>query len=443
MRPHKMIRLYAFALLAISPGLLVWQHYGMNRVLRIDGNSSYRIDLVDDRGSGGKTTSTLTREGGRLILDSQIAEGFAWPFAEIDISLAKAPASVNLSGYDELHTQIEYQSPGSRQVRLFLRNYDPAYSKVDDTTTWKLNQVDFVPKAGGELKILPLRNFTVTTWWIADHKIPVEHAGQDLRHIPLIGISTPGTLEPGHHRIIIDYLEFRGKWATREQVALGLAGLWMISTLLFLAIDLRQARRKLRQSFRREKDLQELTRALKLENKSIGDMARRDPLTGIRNRAGILDELFYEAEKAHLTKEPLAILFADADHFKAVNDQFGHDVGDQVLAQIAREMDRMVRRSDYLVRWGGEEFVLLCPSTDLFAAERLADKIRQQIESCTWPQGLKITISLGVTTLGREPIPEALKRADRALYDAKKQGRNRVIVLPSWNPDQGDPDTQA
>ena len=181
------------------------------------------------------------------------------------------------------------------------------------------------------------------------------------------------------------------------------------------------------------------TASPELSSSPIGEMARRDPLTGIRNRAGILDELFHEAEQAHRSGQPLAILLADVDHFKAVNDQCGHDAGDQVLCRIAQEMNRMVRKSDYLVRWGGEEFVLLCPATNLAAAQRLAEKLRQRLEKVSWPEGLRVTLSVGVTILGQEPIPQALKRADRALYDAKAQGRNCVVVLAPPIPDSERP----
>jgi len=438
-RSGRMIRLYALGLLVISPGLLVWQRFGMNRVLRIDAESPQRILLIDDSSSGGRTKASILRQGGQLVLDAQIAAGFAWPFAEMDISLADHPPGIDLSRYDELRIKVDYQAPGDRQLRIFIRNFDPAYSDPKEPNTWKLNEVDFTPALGGEIKTIPLLNFSVTNWWITEHQVPVEHAALDMRHVPLIQISTPGNLELGHHRVAIDYLEFRGKWIDREKLALGIAGLWMASTMLLLFLDLRRARRRLRQSYRREIELKELTEALQLENKAIGEMARRDPLTGIRNRAGILDELFHEAEQAHRSGQPLAILLADVDHFKAVNDQCGHDAGDQVLCRIAQEMNRMVRKSDYLVRWGGEEFVLLCPATNLAAAQRLAEKLRQRLEKVSWPEGLRVTLSVGVTILGQEPIPQALKRADRALYDAKAQGRNCVVVLAPPIPDSERP----
>jgi len=429
MRPGRIIRLYAVGLLVISPGLLLWQHYGMNHILRIDASSPLRIACVDDSSSQGRSRSVFSRRNGQLVMDAQIEPGFAWPFAELDISLTDQPPGLDLSKFDELRIKVDYEGPGSRQLRIFIRNFDPSYSDPREPNTWKLNEADIIPIEGGELKTIPLRNFSVTNWWITDHHVPVELAAQDMRHVPLIQISTPGTLETGHHLIVIDFLELKVKWVSREKLALAIAALWMTSTVLLLLLDLRYARRRLRQSFKRERELEELTQALQLENRTIGDLARRDPLTGIRNRAGILDELLHEAEQAHRSGNPLAILMADVDHFKAVNDRCGHDVGDQVLCRIAQEMDAMVRKSDYLVRWGGEEFVLLCPATEPSAAQGLAEKIRQRLEQCDWPEGLRVTISVGVTILGQEPIPEALKRADRALYAAKDRGRNCVVVL--------------
>jgi diguanylate cyclase (GGDEF)-like protein len=105
-------------------------------------------------------------------------------------------------------------------------------------------------------------------------------------------------------------------------------------------------------------------------------------------------------------------------------------VGDQVLQQFAFSVDSLIRKSDYLIRWGGEEFVVICPGTPLESAERLAEKIRRTLESSSWPMDIPLTASLGVTTLGAEPISASLKRADTALYAAKGRGRNRVTSLP-------------
>ncbi|RME09310.1 MAG: GGDEF domain-containing protein, partial [Aquificota bacterium] len=114
--------------------------------------------------------------------------------------------------------------------------------------------------------------------------------------------------------------------------------------------------------------------------------------------------------------------------FKAINDTYGHLVGDEVLKEATREVKKVLRKSDIFGRWGGEEFLILLPMTsEPFAP---AEKIRQTIEGCELCKGLKITLSLGATTYrDGDSMDSMLARADRALYKAKQQGKNRTVVL--------------
>jgi diguanylate cyclase (GGDEF)-like protein len=125
----------------------------------------------------------------------------------------------------------------------------------------------------------------------------------------------------------------------------------------------------------------------------------------------------------------MAVVFVDIDHFKQINDRHGHDAGDEVLRRFATVIRNVVRSSDKLVRWGGEEFLLLCPDTTRDHATTMAEKLRGALPAQAWPHGLRVTSSFGVTSLKpEEDIGAAIKRADGALYVAKANGRNRVEV---------------
>jgi diguanylate cyclase (GGDEF)-like protein len=127
--------------------------------------------------------------------------------------------------------------------------------------------------------------------------------------------------------------------------------------------------------------------------------------------------------------EEMAVVFMDIDHFKRINDQHGHDTGDEVLKRFVTVIRGEVRASDRLVRWGGEEFLLLCPETDVAHAVTMVQKLRAALSMREWPHGLHVTSSFGVTSLKPdEDFGEAIKRADGALYVAKSNGRNRVEV---------------
>jgi diguanylate cyclase (GGDEF)-like protein len=160
--------------------------------------------------------------------------------------------------------------------------------------------------------------------------------------------------------------------------------------------------------------------------------ALTDPLTGIGNRAAMQSSGWSQIELAHRHELPLSLLLIDIDHFKRINDTYGHAKGDAVLKLLARTVARATRRSDHVFRYGGEEFVVLLGHTDLAGAEIMAERIRilvagsrdlhREIEE-------GVTVSVGVGTLRAQDTLETLcERADRALYLAKRGGRNRVVA---------------
>ena len=175
--------------------------------------------------------------------------------------------------------------------------------------------------------------------------------------------------------------------------------------------------------------IDERTKELLVVNKKLEEMAHVDSLTGAYNR-----RYFYEISKKLLSftkreKKPLSIAMIDIDKFKDVNDTYGHDVGDEVLKVLVNEIKNNIRESDVFVRYGGEEFILLLPNTDLEHALVITQKLRTIIESCQKVDGLKFTISIGVAAFidSKDNIESLVKKADEALYEAKNSGRNRVV----------------
>jgi diguanylate cyclase (GGDEF)-like protein len=161
-------------------------------------------------------------------------------------------------------------------------------------------------------------------------------------------------------------------------------------------------------------------------------MAYTDPLTQAYNRASFDDSVKREMSLAARNAKNLSIIFLDIDHFKHINDHYGHDCGDFTLASIAKRIKENLRGSDMLFRIGGEEFVILLNGTDMAGAELLAERIRASIEHHILAFGMetiKITVSLGVSTLLKDDGADTfIKRADAAMYKAKKAGRNRVML---------------
>jgi diguanylate cyclase len=176
-----------------------------------------------------------------------------------------------------------------------------------------------------------------------------------------------------------------------------------------------------------------LTEAAVAENESrLQMLAGTDGLTGLANRRQFLRSLGHESERARREGRQLSVAIVDVDHFKRINDQHGHDIGDQALVHLASHLRALVRPYDVLARIGGEEFALLLPDTHLREAVAVTERFRGTLAGSALlidGRPSTLTVSVGVAQLGRhESVDDWLRRADQALYSAKHEGRNRVRV---------------
>lgn len=194
----------------------------------------------------------------------------------------------------------------------------------------------------------------------------------------------------------------------------------LVATMVIVVSVLTGRMNELRRTLHRQKS--ELAVALT----RIQDLAIRDELTGLPNRRHIITLL--ESEIPH---RPLCLALLDLDRFKGINDTYGHAAGDEVLRRLAAGAQSLLRPTDVLARWGGEEFLLLLPQTTLPQAHTLLDSFRTHAEGWAIAYGatnLQITFSAGLVELGcREHYRHAIERADALLYQAKSEGRNRVV----------------
>ena len=160
--------------------------------------------------------------------------------------------------------------------------------------------------------------------------------------------------------------------------------------------------------------------------------AQKDPLTGINNRAAMDSALTREIEMARRHRTPLSLIVMDIDKFKSINDTYGHTTGDEIIKAFTKVVDGIIRKTDMLFRYGGEEFVVIMSNTGRDGSMLLAERIRRGIErmEVLVPQRRSpVTVSLGVASLnGKEDGKALFKRADQALYQAKASGRNCVCL---------------
>jgi two-component system cell cycle response regulator len=186
------------------------------------------------------------------------------------------------------------------------------------------------------------------------------------------------------------------------------------------------------------RELRETIRLLKEANEKIENLSIRDPLTGCYNRGYLNSQIQKEIKRATRYGKPLSIILSDIDHFKRVNDTYGHQAGDQVLIRFVETIQRVIRKDiDWIARYGGEEFLVVLPDTALGNACSVAEKLRKTIsrEPISWEgQEISITSSFGLSGIdgiqeSDEPVSDCLlKIADENLYEAKRNGRNQVVT---------------
>lgn len=240
------------------------------------------------------------------------------------------------------------------------------------------------------------------------------------------------------------YLVFLLKRSLESRISDGyadLSALTDIDKLLFIAlvimicglvIALLGIYPALRSALRERGRLSEVTQDLTKKSASYQQAALTDPLTGLQNRRYFDDALEQYQREFGAIEHPLGVILLDLDHFKTINDTYGHDVGDEVLKAIAQCLLDFTRYHDVVARVGGEEFAILAPNLDTISLKKLANRIRIAISEITFRSSditFRITCSMGITIWDGKENPAAfIKRADKNLYLAKTGGRDCVIV---------------
>ncbi len=183
--------------------------------------------------------------------------------------------------------------------------------------------------------------------------------------------------------------------------------------------------------YRRFRDKVRSNQMLASAYEQMEELARYDELTGLYNRRSVCERMEIEMVRMGRTWRPFSLAMVDVDDFKKINDQYGHACGDAVLQTLGHIIKDVLRLQDVASRWGGEEFLLMLPETDMEGTFILADKIRKRIEATTFEwegKKINITVTIGISVYDRPgPISACIERADQALYDGKRTGKNRVV----------------
>jgi len=182
--------------------------------------------------------------------------------------------------------------------------------------------------------------------------------------------------------------------------------------------------------------IEDITNRKEME-KELEKLATTDPLTGVKNRRSFLQLFEQEISRFHRYKKPFGLLILDIDHFKIINDSYGHDTGDKVLKNLVVEAMGVLRESDIFARWGGEEFIILLPESNAHEASTVAERLRSKLAKVEINSKdnklITYTVSIGLRVVNQEEVNinmnEIIRKADESLYAAKERGRNRVVML--------------
>jgi diguanylate cyclase (GGDEF)-like protein len=175
------------------------------------------------------------------------------------------------------------------------------------------------------------------------------------------------------------------------------------------------------------KQLKEFRQIVDNRDRALKRLATIDKLTGTYNRRKVEEIIEREMGRFRRLNKPLSMVIFDIDNFKKINDTYGHNIGDYVLRKIVSIAKKTIRKIDYLIRWGGEEFMIISSETDMNEAHALAERIRRAIESYMFKNVGKVTASFGVTEFREGDTEDTfIKRADDVMYEAKIKGKNRV-----------------
>ena len=426
-------------LLLATAVALLWNTYGMYEVMRIDARTPWLVSAVDDRDDDnrGASVAVIGRTKGAIELGCRIVKQYEWPFCEMQVHFSEFPGGIDLSRYDSVQVRATVDGPEKdKRLRLYLRQYNPAYTHAGDPNSLKINEIVVDPMQSAEGAEIPMTQFAVADWWLDSHPVPARDAGVELDRVVDLGLATGSTVVDGEHRIRLESIEFRGKWIAPATFRLGVIAVWMASLLGYLVVDAVQSRRLFRRLAARELELASTNESLRAQTQRLTQRALHDPLTGLLNRGGFAASLEQHGAQRDETLFPMALVFVDIDHFKRINDAHGHAVGDSVIQGVARIVREHVQRDDLVARWGGEEFLIACPHTRDEESVGIAQRLREKLSSETWPKGLAITCSFGVTRWRHdEPLADGIARADEAMYRAKRDGRDRIEVR--WPDDEG------
>ena len=347
------------------------------------------------------------------------------PFIFYPLAVATQPDRQFVVKFEQIQHRDFVMVEGYAGVELLRNRYPDINITTVNTSREGLKMVE-TGTAYGFIDTVPTINYQMLRWGISHLKISNV---LELQYAMSVGVSTrepqllkifnkaiDDTSEVERQRVLNNWLSIDFQQHNTVLFWQLLVGVSLV--LLVLVYRYRQVHHH--------------NRNLRNLNNQLEQISRHDHLTGLANRYALHERFNVEMETSSQTRQVFSIILLDVDFFKTINDEYGHDVGDEVIKQFASLLMSMVRENDMVGRWGGEEFLILCSQTTKNGAFQLADQLRRQVQSYNFPVNQQITASFGLSEYRHgETIGDTIKRADDALYKAKRNGRNQIVMADS------------
>lgn len=414
-----------FAILGVLLAIVVWAGVTLvvsqsERTFELMDNSSAR-SLYSDRSSA---TALNWIDYRRRSFSCLFLRSSSVHHCGMNIQLGDGSLQgVDLEDYSTVRLAIDYRGP-AETVRIAFRN---AFRDPGLANDAKFHEIDIPIREGAFVYQVPLDSFKVAGWWLSQNQLHnSEYRYPERDNVIHFGLDMQTPLPLGQNYVEVLNFSVVAPRLTMVNGAWWAVGSVVYFVLIGLVYNFFRLRTQLKQRSEEMFGLLKKLEKVGTESAHFKRLSMYDPLTGLLNRRAALDLMKDFAR--HNSLSGTALVLMDIDHFKQVNDTYGHDVGDTVLRLVGATVQQRLREGDAAVRWGGEEIVVICPRTTSTGALRVAEKLRAEIKELRFGSlDLKISASFGVADIKPdETFDHAFAFADEALYNAKKEGRDRV-----------------
>lgn len=414
---------------------LMADRIGINITMLPTDNSAQSLEFAQSRRCDVMSAAFETPQAGRQL-------NFTKPYLRLPLVIAIQEDEIFIDGLKSLNGQTIGIAKGYGLLEKFQRDY-PRLKVVEvKNIPDGLRQVEegrifgligAIAPVGHAIRKHRFLNLKIGGRLDEDWKLAVAVRNDSPELLSMFNKATDYITEEEHSKVFQRWVSVKfehgvnydliWKWVIGAALLLSFIALWnwklsRLNRQLTQEVDLRQ---------QAEQELTQANESLNSKNRELEVLSSTDALTGIANRLHIEKSLDNELSQTTHNQRPLSILLLDIDHFKDVNDTYGHTIGDEVLQGVAQLLRDNTRENDLVGRWGGEEFLIILPETDVSLAVRLAEKLRATLAAEQFPSIDQVTASFGVAeALDDISARHLVQRVDIALYQAKEQGRNRV-----------------